>query len=322
MAIITPNVSTNIDPGQAPNREADLLIKMLLQGQQIGAGVADRQQAGQQALAQQNNAQRLKTEALPAELTAKSEALKNLVLGAPVAGSPGLREAPFIPKGADVTTESVGFKHKEPNLMAQQAAQIRQDRLDESKRQHAAQEIKSVEKSVESAGLPQSIESLRRAESQIPGITEGKANFISVGGMKNLVPNFLVGALEKVSVMPKGSSEERAALQELSNAKIYDSSGKQINEAEMKRIQDAMGLRGVSDTNALNQAAQQVANTVQQKRAQIQAGSEPEALATYEGRGGLAGQKSLADLIKPQQAAPSPRMSFEEFKARKAAGKL
>lgn len=194
--------------------------------------------------------------------------------------------------------------------------------------------LERLQDDVTKSGAPQAVQSLQRAEKTIPGVTSGQAKFKSVGGVKNLAPNFAVPVLEKLGVMDPGASEERAALQELQNAKIYDSSGKQINEAEMRRISDAMGLRGIFSPNTINDATKQVSQTVLEKNRGITAGYQPRTVNKFKQQGGIGGAKTLQELLGPSSAptptpSPSPApsstpapMSFEEFKARKRAGTL
>lgn len=167
--------------------------------------------------------------------------------------------------------------------------------------------VQDIEDRATKAGTAQSVESLGRAEQSIPGISTGQANFKSVGGLKSLAPNWSVPILEKIHVMPEGSSDERAAIQDVQNTKIYDSSGKQINESEMKRIADAMGMFG-GGPDSINKAMAQVGNTVLQKQKQVTAGAKPSALQTYKERGGLAGYNNLHDLLgKSGAGAPTPQ---------------
>jgi hypothetical protein len=182
-------------------------------------------------------------------------------------------------------------------------------RFGEVKDEHDRKAVQELEDRSTKAGTAPAIESLKRAENAIPGVATGAAKFKSVGGIKTLAPNFTVPLLEKVGLLDSGASDERAALQELSNAKIYDSSGKQINEAEMRRIQDAMGLRGVFSPDTINQAMKQYGDTVFQKQNQVSAGADPKALQTFKGRGGLAGFGSLQEMLgkgaPPPAAGPS-----------------
>lgn len=178
--------------------------------------------------------------------------------------------------------------------------------------------VERLQDDVTKSGVASAVESLGRAEKAVPGVMSGTAKFKSVGGVKNLVPNFAVPIAEKIHGatggmvgMEPGSGDERAALQELQNAKIYDSSGKQINEAEMQRIKQAMGMQGMFDPSVVNQATKQVGDTVLRKNTQVTSGYPSRTVETFKGRGGLAGAKTLNDLLtKPrgylQPAEPAP----------------
>ncbi len=160
---------------------------------------------------------------------------------------------------------------------------------------------------------------LKRAEEAIPGLYSGSApvQLKSVGGFKNLVPDFAAVLAEKVGILPQGAAKERTALQEIQNMKLYDSSGKQINEQEMKRINKASGLSGLFGSEDIVPALRQMGNTAFQKQQQVSAGADPEALQTFRARGGQAGFKSLGDLLKAQ---PSMEPTTTAPKQRKVVG--
>jgi hypothetical protein len=168
--------------------------------------------------------------------------------------------------------------------------------------------VERLQDDVTKSGAPQAAEALKRVNRTIPGAFTGQAKFKSVGGAKNLVPNFVVPIAEKLGFLPQGSGDERAALQEAQNAKIYDSSGKQINEAEMQRIKQAMGLGGMFDPSAINSALKQTGDTVIQKNKTITSGYQPRTVNTFKNRGGIAVQ-SLQELLgsRPSlQPSPAP----------------
>lgn len=149
------------------------------------------------------------------------------------------------------------------------------------------------------AGTAQIVPGLRRAQKAIPGLfTEGnRPKLKSVGGWKNLIPTGLAPVAEDLKILPEGSATERTALQELQNVKIYDSSGKQINEEEMKRIAKGMGLRGMFDSEDVIDALNQMGYTTLQKQKQVSAGADSKALDTFRNRGGLAGYETLPELL-------------------------
>lgn len=185
---------------------------------------------------------------------------------------------------------------------------LRMEQLSNQRQDKRNKAVQDLEDRSTKAGTAQILPALQRAEKSIPGVLEGKAKLKSVGGAKTLAPNIAVPALERFGILPKGSAEERAALQELSNTKIYDSSGKQINESEMRRIKEAMGLRGVFSPDVINDALKQVGTTALQKQKQVTAGATPEAVQTFRSRGGLAGANTLQELLgipgEGQQAQP------------------
>ena len=169
--------------------------------------------------------------------------------------------------------------------------------------------VERLEKRSSDMSVPATREGLRRAEASIPGITTGQAKFKSAGGLKGLIPGWAVPIAEGLGKltggvvgMEPGAAEERAALQDLLNTKIYDSSGKQINKDETVRIKEASGFSGVAPPEIINQFGAQTANTAFQKQKNLTAGARPSAVATFKKGGGLAGAQTLDEYLGPLAA--------------------
>lgn len=190
---------------------------------------------------------------------------------------------------------SIGQSESDPLTNYLKMFQV-QNLQDERKRKA----IQDVEDRATKANTAQIVPALQRGEEAIPGLFTDQAKqpeLKSVGGLKNLIPNVLVPPAESLGLLDKGAAKERTALQELSNAKIYDSSGKQINESEMKRIQTALGLNGVFSQEEIIPALRQMGYTAFEKQKQVSAGADPRALEEFKSRGGLAGYQSIKDLV-------------------------
>lgn len=195
------------------------------------------------------------------------------------------------------------------------------------------QKLQKLQQRSSEAGTPQVIPALQRAEEAIPGLftSDKPVSLKSVGGLKNLIPDVAAPIAEKLGALPKGSTSERTALQELQNVKIYDSSGKQINESEMQRIKNAMGLAGITDPQETVNALRQMGYTAVQKQTNIGAGFPKKIVEKFKAAGGLAGAKNLQELlgssVKSRNAAStgsqalSPDEQAELEQLRKELGK-
>lgn len=177
----------------------------------------------------------------------------------------------------------------------------------QEERQGRAEE--RIGQGIRQAGTATMVPALKRGEEAIPGLftQEKPPELKSVGGMKTLAPNWAVPILEAAKLLPKGAGEERTALQELSNVKIYSASGKQINEKEMQRIQEALALKGIFKPEEIVTALRQMGMTVLEQQKQVGATSRPEAVQAVKERGGLVGYESLPELlgVKPPQTTPA-----------------
>lgn len=212
-----------------------------------------------------------------------------------------------------VTASEGGF-----GVNPEQEDQLRRLQIEGLMNERDENAVRKLEKRSSDVGTAQAVPALQRGEEAIPGLfTGGKPELKSVGGMKNLAPNWAVPALEGVGLMPKGAGAERTALQELQNVKLYDSSGKAINENEMKRISDAMGLRGIFDPQEILSSLQQMGYTVLEKQKGVTAGAPERIVKKFEGAGGLAGKKTLADLIgataKSTQSGAAPQSGVKSM---------
>lgn len=207
-------------------------------------------------------------------------------------GGPGRKYNIGLSPGGGV---SIGESEVDPTNVGLRKQSM--ENLEEERRRKAVQDIEDRSTKANTANI---VPSMKRAESAIPGLftkEDSDPVYKSVGGGKQLIPNMVVPPLEAIGLLPKGSGEERTALQELSNAKIYDSSGKQINEAEMKRIVDAMGLSGMFSGDSITKALRQAGYTVLEKQKTVTAGARPEDVETFKSRGGLVGAKTLPELL-------------------------
>ena len=180
-------------------------------------------------------------------------------------------------------------------------ALLRKQQMDNLQEERDQRQVQHLEQRSGQAGTAQVVPSLQQAEEAIPGLyTKGMQEtpkLKSMGGGKQLIPNFLVSPLERFGVLDKGAAKERQALQDLQNMKVYDASGKAINEAEMKRLADSMGTFGFNSSEDIVGALRQMGYTTLEKQKGVSAGATPKALKTFREQGGLAGANTLDELL-------------------------
>lgn len=209
----------------------------------------------------------------------------------------------LLGKGLDAGAHAYTKANTEDPLSVLLKAQTIQDRNDA----RTEKDVNHLETSITRAGTPQMVQAMQRTEDAIPGVFTKpgeQPTYKSVGGMKNLVPNFAVPLAEKAHEftggmvgMEPGAAKERSALQDYVNTKIYDSSGKTINENEAKRLNDAMGLGGVFGPEQVSDALRQQGYQTLEKQRNATAGVRPEAVRRFKERGGMAGAKTMAELL-------------------------
>lgn len=204
----------------------------------------------------------------------------------------------------------------EDNLLKQLAMKSAQD--DRFNKQTAG-----LTDDIAKAGTPAAVANLQRAETDIPGIGTGQAQFKSVGGWKNWVPNALVPLAEKIpfvnKAFPEGSAKERAGIQDLTNTAIYDASGKAVNESEMRRMKDAAGLFGAAPPETINEFGKQLAGKAMNKSMTAGAGYDPKVVNTVRARGApVATQgEDLYDLLSQGDPEKAQLLRLRAAKAKK-----
>jgi hypothetical protein len=230
-------------------------------------------------------------------------------------------------KGMSVDVGDVSVRPQGESLMDMLKLQaLNAEREDRAKERASEKYAKS--------GVAPMQQSVQRLLGVSPKALEGE--YKSVGGIKNLAPDWSVGPLEKIGLFPKGASEERSALADVTNTKIYDSTGKQINEAESKRIMQSLGLKGLTEPKAIQQALQQMGMTAITRAKTIEAGVRPNVRQQLEEEG-VPTSRNLESLFKPaavnpkrsadgasvadRQQGSAPSMSREEFKRLRMQGK-
>ena len=227
----------------------------------------------------------------------------------------------------DVGAEGVYIRERD-----QLGNDLRSKQIQNLEDERSRRAVQDIEDRATKAGTAQMVPALKRAEEAVPGLFTRKPgepgpelkSYGGTFGWRGLVPNIAVQPLERLGALPEGATKERLAFQELANVKIYDSSGKQINEQEMKRLLSALGLQGITNPGEIINALGQMGMTVLEKQKQVSAGAEPEALQKFKQRGGLAGYETLPELMYkgqvPGQAPVSPkdaeRKRLEELRAK------
>lgn len=168
------------------------------------------------------------------------------------------------------------------------------------------------------ANLPGATTAFQRLDTASPEAKKGE--FKSMGGMKNLIPTMAVPLLEKLGEktggmvgLQKGAARERAAIEDVANIKVYDSSGKQINEQEMKRIKSAMGFNPFTPPEVLYDALREMGLTVASRGDTAVAGIRPEIRQELQDEGEVATTDPIKGWLSGK-AAETPRQKLERLR--------
>lgn len=200
------------------------------------------------------------------------------------------------PRAAITATGSGGFSvnpHEPDPLRALLFQEKQKNKMDK--------DVTDYSNRVEKTGIPRAATDIEQANKAIPGGIDSNAPLRSYGGFLNLksaVPTALVSPLESIGIMPKGSAEERRALQRLYNTEIKNISGSAVSGSEEARNKIAQGTSIFGDPSLARQGAQQIKQSLVEQARNVQSGTTPDALKEYLTRGGT----DFSSIIKGNEA--------------------
>ncbi len=193
-------------------------------------------------------------------------------------------------------------------------------------------------------------------------LTNPGANLISAGKIESGVGSGMLGLGEMVGMIPKGTTEERKTIDRLQLEYQKSISGARVTEQMRQAEREAMGMIKSGDPALQAKGIRSLARNVQRATQTIQAGYDPEVqdrvhsqlgnpmdsfngifedkpmpqqrpptktTGNFDASGGASRPTTIAtpDQQAPAQSpvapqAPGKPLSFEEFKAKRAAGQL
>jgi hypothetical protein len=215
----------------------------------------------------------------------------------------------------NATQGGIGVNPENDDFMRMMLAQ--QGRLDTS-----AQEIS---KRIQQENIPEAVSSLKLAEKDLP--REGE-EFKSVGGIKSLAPDFSVGALESLGIMPKGAKAERAALEAAKLLPRQGLFGASLTAGEKEAAEKAFGAGPFTSPSDIQKNLQRLRGIPQSAMENIKAGYKPEAVKLYESRPGAVKTDALKDFLSggqeieviKQKVQSGQVLSPQEFRKARNAG--
>lgn len=307
MAVYTPSVNTNIDIPTIHNAKQDALLKALLQGQEA---------ANTENLAQSQHAADLngamQRQKLAEDLLAK--------YGGKIGVGVSKEGISLTPKDNTAKLEALQ-ERKDKRIQGQQA--------DLSKRY---EKVNNFNSDIEE------LERLTNRDGKGGIITNPEAKLQSSGKIQSMIPDAAMGLAELIGAVPKGTSEERKALQRLQIDYQQAKSGMRVTDQARKQEASAMGKMASGDPSLQAKAIRSLGQNIKNQYSTIKSGYSPEAVENV--------HKSMGDpsalyqhlytdpsLPSDQPAAPSNQPpadsmkssgipSFEEFKQMKRSGKL
>lgn len=220
-------------------------------------------------------------------------------------GSPGTKYSVNLGAGGGVS-----YGQTEMNPMAMMA-----------KQQHQAEGYSKRLENVNGFNSAlQEIEGATNRDGKGGVLSNPNATTLSKGGMKGLIPDAGMGIAEMIGVVPKGATEESKGFQRLANEYMKATSGMRVTPEAAAREKAAMGNVISGDPQLAAKGARALGKMMKERLAAIQGGYDQPALDQVHAKTG--DPAAFYSTIYDDNAVPPPPMSFEEFKQRKAAGKL
>lgn len=288
MAINIPNINTSIIGHNYNNPDRDAGVRALLMGIQAGndAAVAGDQAGLKEKAAVAEHARDLKG---AQERLAQAKAFSE--------------EHPD--KGISISKEGASIHAADPL-----AKLLGIQRLQEAKDARMDRQVQGISDRMQKSAIP---ETLSKLDALAGSMKEGDGKLKSVGGLKNLVPDWGAGIAEFLGVMPKGSSQERQNLAAIENAVGHSQFGSAQTASEVARLRAQLGRNIGSSEEDMRKAIDGLRGTMASQGENVIHGANPAAVEKFKQQGGR------VDFAAP---APTKQMSFEDFKALKKAGKL
>lgn len=173
----------------------------------------------------------------------------------------------------------------------------------------------------------------RIKESKIPErqeVAEGLASSIkkkglAIGPISSKLPSVVTSVGEQLGLAKPGVTEQKQNLEAMITFVRHPVYGASLTGNEKRSADEAFNIVTGASRGNREAALQKLFNLYNQALSNVKATASPEISAEYEKRGGL--KLNPIDLAFPSATAQpnsteQPPMSFEEFKARKRAGKL
>lgn len=219
-----------------------------------------------------------------------------------------------------------------PNPMAQ----IRAESLKQGKAENLSKRYQNIN-GFNSA--LQEIEALTNREGGGGIITNPDAKLQSVGKVSSVVPSGALGLGELLGVTPKGTAEERKALDRLTLEYQKAMTGLRPTDQARSQEKSALGYIASGDPSLVAKGVRTLARNMRNAYKTIQAGYTPEVQqfvhsqmgnpldmysSLYEDAPGAVnpGVKSSGIVPTANAGSDKPKLSFEDFKKLRAAGKL
>jgi hypothetical protein len=254
---------------------------------QFGQGVSEGGQAAQSSMDMERQAR-----------------LKELLAGKELAGKKSMLDQlrSQAPEGAAVGVEGLSIH---PRQQDQMATQLKQQRLQETQKEHEERAVTDLSKQMEKGGYPQLVQSLKEVKSNLPKPGEksktltGLASFVPTAALP--ITERLHGLTGGVVGTEPGGQRERQAVETAQVLMRHPLFGSALTKTEKQAFDNALGILNGSQSGDMHSSIRRMEELTAKAMKGIEAGARPSALQTYQQRGGVASSE-----IQPQQAPLAP----------------
>lgn len=136
--------------------------------------------------------------------------------------------------------------------------------------------------------------------------TDTTGGVLRVNGKEVDLPGVNIPGMGRTTFYDSRAREMQAAAQAIFNQRVYDASGKAINENEMERLKEGFDAGRMNSEAELVKGIKDMNNLVKDAATQVQARFRPDVVKTYKDRGGT----TADDINKPE--IPSDYVRIEK----------
>lgn len=179
----------------------------------------------------------------------------------------------------------VGTQGRPMNPYAGMNYQLQKDKFDQGQQEKYS---KTVQPFSDVKGAFDQLDQITNRDGKGGIISNPDAQLVSAGKIESSVPDGLLGMGEMLGALPKGTMEERKAVDRVKLSLGHAMTGARMNPSMQKLIQDSIGQLNSGDPQLMAKGLRAAKGIVDQQVQNAASGFQPGVVNAVAGRGGIA----------------------------------